>query len=328
MRSMRVSLDQIQFSPPIFQRPECLLCCASGDMFASHKGASVLHVRADGEHRVLGKKPGLTDTEHFLPNGIALTMDGTLFIANILGDGGVWRIGTDGELVPHLMEADGTKLVAANFVMIDRAGRMWITCSTRSVDRSAPINQGVEDGFVVLIDRRGSRIVADSLAFTNECRLDKAGTALYVCETAGGRISRFPLSPSGELGARETFTQFARGTYPDGFAFDSEGYLWMAGPISNRVIRVAPDGKQELILEDVVPGHVDRVEAARAQGKFDREHFYMRSGRKVEALTSVAFGGPDLRTVYLGSLTNNRVASFRSGVPGETPVHWNVLGAI
>ena len=78
---MRVSLDQIQLSPPVFQRPECLLCCASGDMFASHKGAGVLHVRANGEHRVLGKKPGLTDTEHFLPNGIALATDGTLFIA-------------------------------------------------------------------------------------------------------------------------------------------------------------------------------------------------------------------------------------------------------
>jgi sugar lactone lactonase YvrE len=251
-------------------------------------------------------------------------VDGTLFIANILGEGGIWRIGSDDVLVPHLMEAEGTKLVAANFVMIDRVGRMWITCSTRSSDRSAPVNQGVADGFVVLADHRGSRIVADGLAFTNECRIDRTGSALYVCETAGGRISRFPLSSSGELGERETFTEFPRGTYPDGFAFDSEDHLWMAGPISNRVFRVAPDGKPELILEDVVPGHVDRVEAARSQGKFDREHFYMRSGQKLEALTSVAFGGPDLRTVYLGSLTNNRIASFRSDVPGEAPVHWNV----
>jgi sugar lactone lactonase YvrE len=324
---MRVSLDDLQFSPPLFSRPECLLCCASGDMFASHKGAGVLQVRPDGTHRVLGAKPGLTDTEHFLPNGIALATDGTLFIANILGEGGVWRIDADSALVPHLMEADGTKLVAANFVMIDRQGRLWITCSTRSVDRSAPVNQGVQDGFIVLSDQRGTRIVADRLWFTNECRVDQTGGALYVCETAGKRISRFPLSASGELGARETFAEFPPGTYPDGCAFDAEGYLWMASPISNRVYRVAPSGKPELILEDVVPGHVDRVETARAQGQFDREHFYARSGRAVEALTSVAFGGPDLRTVYLGSLTNTRVASFRSAVAGETPVHWNVVRA-
>lgn len=321
---MRVTLDDIQLSAPVHQRPECVLCCASGDLFASHKGAAVIHVRHDGSHRVLGHKPGFTDTEQFLPNGIALATDGTLYIANILGEGGVWRLGADGELVPHLMEADGIPLIAANFVMVDRSGRLWITCSTRSADRSAPVNKGVEDGFVVLVDQRGSRVVADRLAFTNECRVDRAGAALYVCETAGNRISRFPLSPSGDLGPREIFTEFPRGTYPDGFTFDHEGHLWMAGPISNRVFRIAPSGKAELVFEDVVPGHVDRVEAARAQGKFEREHFYMRSGQKVEALTSVAFGGPDLRTVYLGSLTNTRLASFRSPVSGETPVHWNV----
>jgi hypothetical protein len=72
------------------------------------------------------------------------------------------------------------------------------------------------------------------------------------------------------------------------------------------VYRVAPDGKPELILEDVVPGHVDRVETARAEGKFDREHFYARSGQAVEALTSVAFGGPDLRTLYVTSASKGR----------------------
>jgi sugar lactone lactonase YvrE len=324
---MPVSLDNIALSPPLFSRPECLLCCASGDMFASHKGAGVLHVRADGRHRVLGAMPGFTDTEHFLPNGIALATDGTLFIANILGEGGVWRIGADNNLAPHLMEADGIKLVAANFVMLDRMRRMWITCSTRSADRTAPMNNNVEDGFIVLADARGARIVADRLAFTNECRIDAAGSALYVCETAGRRISRFSLSPSGDLGSRQTFTEFASGTYPDGCAFDAAGCLWMVSPISNRVIRVTPDGQHELILEDVRPGHIDYVEAARAAGQFERAHFYEASGQKLSALTSVAFGGPDLCTVYLGSLTNDRVASFRSNVQGETPLHWNVSRA-
>src|SRR4051812_33236260 len=111
---MRVRLDDISFSPPLFRRPECLLCCASGDMFASHKGAGVLHVRPDGTHRALGATSGLTDTEHFLPNGIALATDGTLYIANILGEGGIWRIGAGNKLVPHLMEADGVRLLAAN----------------------------------------------------------------------------------------------------------------------------------------------------------------------------------------------------------------------
>jgi hypothetical protein len=97
----------------------------------------------------------------------------------------------------------------------------------------------------------------------------------------------------------------------------------MASPVSNRVIRVAPDGRKEVVLEDSLPGHVETVESARATGNFTRDHFYMRSGERLDAITSVAFGGSDLRTVYLGSLTSNRLATFRSLVAGETPVHWN-----
>jgi hypothetical protein len=39
-------------------------------------------------------------------------------------------------------------------------------------------------------------------------------------------------------------------------------------------------------------------------------------------MASVTFGGPDLRTVYLGSLMGNRIPYFRSPVPGLPMVHW------
>jgi len=40
-------------------------------------------------------------------------------------------------------------------------------------------------------------------------------------------------------------------------------------------------------------------------------------------VTSLAFGGPDLRTAYLGSLKGTQLASFRSPVAGLPPIHWN-----
>lgn len=43
---------------------------------------------------------------------------------------------------------------------------------------------------------------------------------------------------------------------------------------------------------------------------------------------SVAFGGRDLRTVYLGNLAGSRIASFRSPVAGVRPLHWNYCAAI
>jgi len=40
-------------------------------------------------------------------------------------------------------------------------------------------------------------------------------------------------------------------------------------------------------------------------------------------ITTVSFGGPDLRTVYIGSLMGHRLPSFRSPVAGLPMVHWS-----
>jgi hypothetical protein len=40
-------------------------------------------------------------------------------------------------------------------------------------------------------------------------------------------------------------------------------------------------------------------------------------------MASVTFGGPDLTTVYIGSLKGDRIPCFRSPVPGLPMVHWN-----
>jgi len=39
-------------------------------------------------------------------------------------------------------------------------------------------------------------------------------------------------------------------------------------------------------------------------------------------MASVTFGGPDLKTVYLGSLKGNCIPYFRSPVAGLPMVHW------
>ncbi|MEI6384356.1 MAG: SMP-30/gluconolactonase/LRE family protein, partial [Betaproteobacteria bacterium] len=39
-------------------------------------------------------------------------------------------------------------------------------------------------------------------------------------------------------------------------------------------------------------------------------------------MASVTFGGPDLRTVYIGSLLGSTIPSFQSPVAGLPMVHW------
>jgi sugar lactone lactonase YvrE len=39
--------------------------------------------------------------------------------------------------------------------------------------------------------------------------------------------------------------------------------------------------------------------------------------------TSLAFGGPDLKTLYMGTLTGDKLAVLRMPVAGLPPVHWH-----
>jgi hypothetical protein len=48
----------------------------------------------------------------------------------------------------------------------------------------------------------------------------------------------------------------------------------------------------------------------------------MKSGTRVQNIASIAFGGPDLRTAYLGSLAGDRIAIFHAPAPGFALPHW------
>jgi sugar lactone lactonase YvrE len=305
------------------RRPESVLCTKAGDMFVSHEGEGVKHIRPDGSSRLVGqaREAGLPN---LVPNGIALQADGTLLVANIAEPGGVWSIRADMRLRPYLLEVDGTPLRAANFAMVDEKGRVWISVSTRTEPRFKAFRNDVRDGFIVLVDDRGPRIVADGIGFTNECRISPDGQYLFVSETFSRQLSRFPIRADGSLGPKEVFTQFGHGTFPDGCAFDREGALWLTSVVSNRLFRVGPDGEPQIVFEDYDPAKLQVVEDAYLAGRLDRPLLYTDMGETLSHVASISFGGPDLKTAYLGSLKGNSLASFRAPVPGVTPVHWDV----
>jgi len=98
--------------------------------------------------------------------------------------------------------------------------------------------------------------------------------------------------------------------------------VWITSIVSNRVIRVAPDGSQQLMLEDSDPAHLAWVEQAFREGEMGRPHLDGIESRRLKNISSLAFGGPDLRTAYLGCLLGDALAVFRSPIAGALPVHW------
>ena len=322
-RSAReIDVATLRFHGRGLVRPECVLACADGALYTADWRGGVALTRPDGSQALYtGALPG---GRPLRPNGIALRRDGSFLLADLGDDdGGVFALTRDGAVTPFLERVDGVDLPPTNFVAEDAGGRVWITVSTRRRPRAAAYRGDVADGFVVVVDDRGARIVADGLGYTNEALVSPDGRWLYVNETFARRTSRFRIGAGVALGARETVVTYGAGTFPDGLAFDAEGGLWITSIVSNRVLRVTPDGAQALVLEDADPAHVAWVEAAFVAGTMGRAHLDRVAGRRLANISSLAFGGPGLATAYLGCLAGDAIASFAAPVAGHPPVHWN-----
>jgi sugar lactone lactonase YvrE len=302
-------------------RPECVLATAAGDLFSADWRGGVAHLRPDGS-QALYAGPG-PDGLALKPNGIALLRDGS-FLLTHLGDdrGGIFRLRRDGQVAPWLQRVDGIDLPPTNFVAEDAAGRFWVTVSTRLKPRALGYRRSCDDGLIVRIDARGAAIAADGLGYTNEVAVHPDGRWLYVNETFARRLSRFALRADGSLGAKEVVAEFGPGTFPDGLAFDEEGCAWVVSIVSNRLIRVAPDGTQSVWLEEADAAHLAWVEAAFDAGTMGRPHLDGTPSRQLRNISSIAFTGADRRTAVLGCLLGDRLATLRLPVSGVAPPHW------
>ena len=209
----------------------------------------------------------------------------------------------------------------------DRERNLGLGQAHRSRPRQQAWNQSTADGFVVLLDRAGARIVADGLHYTNEVRIDPSGQWLFdVVETFGRRLVRFPIRADGGLGNRESVVTFGHGWFPDGCAFDVEGGIWVTSLVSNRLARLHDD-RLDVLLEEVNVAHVAEVEEAFHGGLMSATHLGPIPGTRLQHVTSVAFGGPDGRTGYLGSLHGRCVYRFASPVSGIPTSWWPRSGA-
>lgn len=313
-----LSPDQLGELGKSLVRPECVLATADGAVYVANFDGGVSRLGPDGSRRdFLGGGAPAVKT-----NGFALTPAGDFLCANLLPPGGVWRVTRDGRQEPFLLEVEGQPLPPCNFVALDSRGRVWITLSTWHEPRSLAYRPDVADGSIVLVDHRGARIVADGLGYTNEVALDSSQNFLYVNETFARRTRRFRVTDEGALTDSQIVAEYGPGTFPDGLAFDEEGGLWVVSIVSNRLIRIGPNGRQHMVIEDADPTWLAEVETAFQEGRMDRPHLDKVNSRHLKNISSIAFGGPERRTAYLGNLLDDRIYSFECPVAGLEPVHW------
>ncbi|MEO7273959.1 MAG: SMP-30/gluconolactonase/LRE family protein, partial [Vicinamibacterales bacterium] len=101
------------------------------------------------------------------------------------------------------------------------------------------------------------------------------------------------------------------------------GNLWGTLVYSDKLFVLTPQGDMRVLLDEGDPEHVAALECA-FNARNVTEDVLFRTGRGIAPwMASLTFGGPDLRTVYIGSLKGTRIPYFRAPVPGLPMVHWN-----
>ncbi len=321
------------------QRPECILAERDGTLWAADARGGVTRIGADGQQRFIGQRAdgrfanaaqaSLHDveakyTQGTLPNGLAFAANGDVLIANF-GTDCLEVMARDGQTRTLHDRIDGQPIGKVNFVLRDSKNRLWLTVSTRVNPWTVAASSRVRDGYIAVVDEHGLRVVADGFHFTNEIRFDAHEEWLYIVETTGPHVSRMRVVESAQgvtLADREVFGPSHLGGFPDGIAFDAFGNLWCTLVMTDQLIALTPQGDRRLLLDDGNP------EASRVlldhmnDGTLTAEDMLRARGTLAPWMASVTFGGPDLRTVYLGSLMGTTIPFFTSPVPGLPMVHW------
>ncbi|WP_437682286.1 SMP-30/gluconolactonase/LRE family protein [Sorangium sp. So ce131] len=317
VKGFTLELSQIEFVGQGLVRPECVVAERDGTLWASDARGIATRIGPGGAQELLGPEVGE-------PNGMAMDRQGNLIVATMSG-GKVYKLYRDGRSEVLLDSIEGKPLGAVNFCFIDSRDRLYISVLTRHVPSWWDAVVGnVVDGYILLIDDKGPRIVADNISMTNEVRLDPAGRFLYAVETVPGRLIRFPVRPDGSLGDREPFgpESLGVGGFIDGIAFDADGNLWAAVVCRNSLAVIFPDGSHQFVFEDPRPEILEVMSRKLKDGTIEPSDLGACAGSTLQLPTSITFGGPDLRTVYMGSLAMSRLITFRSPVAGLPLAHW------
>jgi sugar lactone lactonase YvrE len=156
---------------------------------------------------------------------------------------------------------------------VDAAGRFWVGTIYEPRDKQAAQMFCLERGKIHL-KWSGGMTVSNGLGFSPD------GRHMYHSDTTSHRIDRYDFDvPTGTASNPERFHQFSMDKTndyagrPDGAAVDADGNYWCAMIEGARLLQFSPAG--ELLRKVKLP---------------------------VNCPTMVAFGGDDLRTMYVTSL--------------------------
>lgn len=157
--------------------------------------------------------------------------------------------------------------IGFNDITTDAAGRVYAGSlgfyPTKAGDTPRP-------GALYMVDLDGAvHKLFDGVRLTNGMAFSADGARLYHADSGDQTVHAYDVTPDGRVGSRRPFVSVETGL-PDGLALAADGSLWLAVAHAGQVLVFEGDGRLRRRIEFPVP-----------------------------MVTSLCFGGPDLRTLYV-----------------------------
>ena len=247
----------------------------AGVVWAGGEGGELYRISLDGDVELVGSTGG---------SMLGLCVDGRGRVyACDFGRGEIARYDPEtGSFETYARGVGGADLDTPNVAAFDRAGDLYVTCSG---ERGRPEIVRIRPGGTT------ERWTTSVPAYPNGCVVTPDGSALLVVEAKAERIVRVPIMADRSAGEPETYA-WLPGTDADGIALDAEGNLWATLYRPDGIIRIAPSGQIDLVIDDHLASTFD-------------------------APTNIAFVGQDLDRAVVANVGGRHLLIAALGVRGQ-----------
>ena len=173
-------------------------------------------------------------------------------LALSLGSGiTLWKPGSDAPPTP-LFALPGWPFVRCNDAAVDPGGALWVGSMRNNVKANGDAEPaGGTDGVLYRVDGTGTSTEwRRDLGISNTLLWSPDQSRFYFGDTLKNCIWSYEYDLAGRSirGEQPFFQGFERGS-PDGSAIDTEGYVWNCRYDGACIVRIAPDGKIDRVID-------------------------------------------------------------------------------
>jgi gluconolactonase len=274
-----IPTDQFEIFATGLDHPECCAFDRGGNLWAGGEAGQIYRIDPAGKVETLGNVGGFCC-------GVALAPDDNAVFVCVSGVG-VVRVEKSGEHEVFAASVGGHTIIAPNFLLFDRAGRLYVTDSGNWMKRN---------GRLLQFDPSGEgTVLAEPFGYANGLALSADEKSLFMVESDTDSILRFDIGANDGVGTPEVYAQNV-GRLPDGMALDADGNLYVCCYASDEIWRVGKDRNLDLIAHD-------------------------RWGILLGRPTNLAFGGPNFDEIFVANLGRFTITRAKLGIRGRRPAN-------